>query len=161
MIFLYGKSRHFSGAMQGEEPYRQLTITKRTHAPGWVLAGDERSMLNSHSGESERLSGAMQRNRIVSGRLRVAVAFVIFALLAFTTIHTSPISAGFGPSSSLSKTTPKQRQSTVQDLAWAPPVLAMLTVVPLDYGNVFPADFNDPSSDHFSGRYFSLPPPRA
>lgn len=101
-----------------------------------------------------------QSSRIVSGRLRIAVAFVIFALLVFTTVHTSPISPGFGPSSSLSKTTPKQRQLTVQDLAWAPPALELLTVVPLDYGNVFPAEFNHLSSDHFSGRYFSLPPPK-
>lgn len=103
----------------------------------------------------------MQNNKIVNGRSQVAVALVIFALLAFTTIHTSPISTGFGPSSQLSKTTPKQRQSTVQDLSWTPPALELLTVVPQDYGNVFPAEFNHLSSDHFSGRYFNLPPPRA
>jgi hypothetical protein len=104
---------------------------------------------------------AMQSCRIVSGRTRVAAVLVVFALLAFTTIRTSPISAGFGPSSSLSKTTPKQRQLSIDEISWATPVVSQSAVAPRDCGNVVPAEFNDLSPDHFCGRYFSLPPPAA
>jgi hypothetical protein len=89
------------------------------------------------------------------------VALVVLALLTFTTIRTSPISAGSEPGSSLSKTTPKQRKLSVDDVSLTLPVLVKLAVAPPDYGNVVPAEFNDISSDYFSDRYFSLPPPAA
>jgi hypothetical protein len=89
------------------------------------------------------------------------VALVILALLTFTTIRTSPISTGSEPGSSLSKTTPKQRTLSVDDVSLALPVLVKLAVAPPDYGNVVPAEFNDIPADFFPGRYFSLPPPTA
>jgi hypothetical protein len=86
---------------------------------------------------------------------------VILALLAFTTIHTSPLSSGVAPGSSLSKTTPKQRHLSVQEMAWTFPVLSYLDYIPLDNGPVPPAKRDALCFDHFSGRYFSLPPPLA
>jgi hypothetical protein len=103
----------------------------------------------------------MQSGRILSGRSRVAVGLIIFSVLAFATIRTASISTGFGPGSSLSKTTPKQRQWLDEDFAWTSPVLVQLAVAPRAWGNVVPAEFNDLLPDHFCGRYFSLPPPTA
>jgi hypothetical protein len=103
----------------------------------------------------------MQRGVIVSGRSRIAVALIIFALLAFTTIRTSPISPGFGPGSSLSKTTPKQRQFLDEDFVWTSPVLVQLAVTLRDCGKAVVAECNDLPTRHFRGRYFSLPPPTA
>jgi hypothetical protein len=80
-----------------------------------------RAMLDS--GERSSVSGAREGGRVVTAKAWAAVALVVFSLLIFTTVHTSPISAGFGPCSALSKTTPKQRQSTMPDLAWSRPVL--------------------------------------
>jgi hypothetical protein len=104
---------------------------------------------------------AMERVRIASGRSRVAVALVILALLAFTTVRTSPLSTGLEHGSSLSKTTPKQRQLSVKKIVWTFPLLNDLAIVSLDYGDVIPVKLADFSCDHFSGRYFSLPPPVA
>jgi len=70
----------------------------------------------------------MQRAGIASNRSRVAVVLVIFALLAFTTIRTSPLSTGLEPGSSLSKTTPKQRHLSVQEIVWAIPVLSSVAI---------------------------------
>ena len=103
----------------------------------------------------------MQRAGIASNRSRVAVVLVIFALLAFTTIRTSPLSTGLEPGSSLSKTTPKQRHLSVQEIVWAIPVLSSVAIVRFDYGEVVPAEISDFSCDFFSGRYFNLPPPTA
>jgi hypothetical protein len=89
------------------------------------------------------------------------IALILFSLLAFTTIRTSSISTGFGPGSSLSKTTPKQRQLLDEHFVWTSPVLVQLAVAPRAWGNVVPAEFNDLFPDHFCGRYFSLPPPTA
>jgi hypothetical protein len=104
---------------------------------------------------------AMQRGGIVSGRSRIAVALIIFALLAFTTIRTSPISAGIGPGSSLSDSTPKQRHFLDEDFVSTSPVLVELAVAPVNYDNVVPTEFNELPPDHFFGRYFNLPPPTA
>ena len=103
----------------------------------------------------------MQGTGVVSSRSRVTIALVIFALLAFTTIRTSPLSAGLGSGSALSKTTPKQRHLSAQEIAWTFPVLRILSPAPLDFCNVVPSELNDLSFDHFSGRYFNLPPPTA
>lgn len=86
---------------------------------------------------------------------------VIFALLAFTTIQSSPLSPGIAPGSSLSKTTPKQRHLSVQEIAWTFPVLSFLEQIPVENGPVPPAKPHAACFDHFSGRYFSLPPPLA
>jgi hypothetical protein len=98
---------------------------------------------------------------MVSRRTRVAVALVIFSLLAFTTVYTSPIHTGLGPGSSLSKTTPKQRHLSVKEIAWTFPVLAQLAVVSFEFGDVVPERLEAFSPGHFSGRYFNLPPPLA
>jgi hypothetical protein len=103
----------------------------------------------------------MQNGGIAASRSRVAVVLVIFALLAFTTIHTSPLSSGIAPGSSLSKTTPKQRHLSVQEIAWTFPVLGYLEYIPLENGPVPPVKLIVVCFDHFSGRYFSLPPPLA
>lgn len=103
----------------------------------------------------------MQNNRFFSGGSRIAAVLIVLTLLAFTTIRTSPISAGFEPSSSLSKTTTKQRQLSVQDIGWIPPVVSLLAVVPDDCGDVVPAHSHDLASRPFFGRYFNLPPPTA
>ena len=57
-------------------------------------------------------------------RSRLAVAMVIFALLAFTCVRTSPLNLGVGAGSELSKTTPKQRNLCVTQFQIAPPPLA-------------------------------------
>lgn len=97
----------------------------------------------------------------MSSRARIAVALVLFALLAFTTVRTSPISSGFGPDSSLSKTTPKQRQLLNPDFVFTSLVFVQLAIAPRDFGNVVPAKLNNLPAHHFRGRYFSLPPPTA
>jgi hypothetical protein len=48
---------------------------------------------------------------------------VILALLAFTVIYTSPLTAGLESGSALSKSTPKQRNLLVQEIAWELPLL--------------------------------------
>jgi hypothetical protein len=103
----------------------------------------------------------MQSGGIAASRSRVVVMLVIFALLAFTTIHSSPLSSGIAPGSSLSKTTPKQRHLSVQELDWVFPVLSFLEQVPLCHGPVPPSQPDPVCFDHFSGRYFNLPPPLA
>jgi len=107
------------------------------------------------------VGGATERVRIVSSRSHVAIALVILALLAFTTIRTSPLSTGLEPGSSLSKTTSKQRHLSIKKIVWTFPLLNNLAIVPLDYGDVIPVKLAEFSFDHFSGRYFSLPPPIA
>jgi hypothetical protein len=111
--------------------------------------------------EGSRVAGRMQRGGIAASRSRVAVVLVVFALLAFTTIHTSPLSTGITPGSSLSKTTPKQRDLSVQEIVWTFPVLGFLEQMPLENGPVPPTKPDAFYFDHFSGRYFSLPPPLA
>jgi hypothetical protein len=101
----------------------------------------------------------MQSGAITTSRSRVAVVLVILALLAFTTIHTSPLSSGIEPGSSLSKTTPKQRHLSVQEIAWTFPVLCFLEQIPLRNESVPPTEPDAVCFDHFSGRYFNLPPP--
>jgi hypothetical protein len=91
--------------------------------------------------------------------MRAAVALVIFTLLVFTTVRTSPLSAGNGTASSLSKTTPKQRHLSVKEIDVAVPFVTHLELVHIDLGDVVPAKLSTPDFDHFSGRYFSLPPP--
>jgi hypothetical protein len=98
---------------------------------------------------------------IESCRPRVVVALVVLSLLAFTTIRTSPISAGVGPSSSLSNTTPKQRHFSVTNFSLATPLLIQTDTAPLDHGNVVPAETESLPRVEFYGRYFSLPPPLA
>jgi hypothetical protein len=107
------------------------------------------------------VSWAKLKGELVCGWPRIAAVVLILALLAFTTIRTSALNTGFGPGSSLAKTTPKQRHSRQQDFAWTQPALNLTTLVVLDSGDVIPAESNDPISDHFLGRYFSLPPPKA
>jgi hypothetical protein len=89
------------------------------------------------------------------------VALVILALLAFTTIRTSPISAGVGASSSLSTTTPKQRQFYASHFSLTTPVLVQTAAAALDYGYLVPEEPGDLPEIDFFGRYFSLPPPAA
>ena len=98
---------------------------------------------------------------MVNCRSRVAVALVILALLAFTTIRTSPISAGTEPGSTLSKTTPKQRKLSVEDFVWTATALTCLEFVPADYGRVVMREPAAPRPKQFLGRYFTLPPPIA
>lgn len=101
----------------------------------------------------------VQRGKAVSGKGWAIIALVAFALLIFTTVHTSPISAGAADGSSLSKTTPKQRESTVPDIASVQPVLDLLALVPVAYGSVPVVEYHAPRSTPFFGRYFTLPPP--
>lgn len=101
----------------------------------------------------------MLRAGTVSAKARVAVALVIFALLAFTTIRTSPLTAGDESGSSLSKTTPKQRHMSVKEIDWTPPVVIHPLVVRFDFSEVVPAEPDSVHGVQFSGRYFSLPPP--
>jgi len=102
-----------------------------------------------------------QRCKIESCRPRVVVALVILVLLAFTTIRTSPISAGVGPGSSLSATNPKQRQFSVDGLSWTTPVLVQTEFTSLDYANVFPEKPGDLPRPNIFNRCSDLPPPTA
>ncbi len=92
-------------------------------------------------------------------RSRLAVAMVIFALLAFTCVRTSPLNLGVGAGSELSKTTPKQRNLCVTQFQIAPPPLAWPAFSLQDTHEVLAEVLTPAVSDHFSGRYFSLPPP--
>ena len=107
------------------------------------------------------MSRAVQESGIVRCSPRLAVAFVVLALLAFTTIRTSPLSSGFGPGSSLSTTHPKQRQFSASDFSWTAPVLTRTAVTSLEYGNVIPDEFEYPPREYFSERCSDLPPPTA
>jgi hypothetical protein len=88
-------------------------------------------------------------------------SLVILALLVFTTIRTSPISAGLGPGSSLSSTTPKQRQFIASDLGSIPPALVQAEIAPLEQGQAVPAEFDVASQQVFFARCSDLPPPSA
>lgn len=101
----------------------------------------------------------MLKTGIASGRSRVAVMMLIFALLAFTTIRTSPLTTGLEPGASLSKTTPKQRYLSVKEIDWMIPVVTQPTIVHFDFEEVIPAEPDSLRGAQFSGRYFSLPPP--
>jgi hypothetical protein len=107
------------------------------------------------------MSRVAQRCRIESCRPRVVVALVILILLAFTTIRTSPISAHVGSGSSLSATTPKQRQFSASELSWAIPVLVQTAVASREYGDVVPERFDDLPRPYFFTRCSDLPPPTA
>lgn len=61
--------------------------------------------------------------RGVSTRTQLTVAALIFALLTLTTIYTSPLTAGLESGSALSKSTPKQRNLLMQEIAWDLPLL--------------------------------------
>jgi hypothetical protein len=109
-------------------------------------------------------SGVFGMKRAVQGgiescRLRIVVTLVILALLAFTTIRTSPISAGIGPSSSLSAATSKQRQFTVTDLSWIAPPLLPIVIARADNVEVVPAEFDDLPRRAFFPHCSDLPPP--
>lgn len=101
----------------------------------------------------------MQTGRIASGKSRLAVALVIFALLAFTTIRTTPLTSGHESGASLSKTTPKQRYLSVREIDWTLPVVSDLTFVIFDRHDVVPTQLVYVYCNQFSGRYFTLPPP--
>jgi len=108
------------------------------------------------------VSGDMQSDKSdKSGRslVLVAIALAIFSLVLFTTVHTSPLSAGVG--STVSHTTLKQRQTTIPDLAWSRPVLDLIALVPLACCDLVLVEIQDPFSSFFFGRYFNLPPPTA
>lgn len=107
------------------------------------------------------MSRAVEESGIAGCRPRLAVAFVVLALLAFTTIRTSPLSTGFGPGSSLSTTHPKQRQFSASDFNWTAPVLTRTAVTSLDYGNVLPEGFEYLPREYLSERCSDLPPPTA
>jgi hypothetical protein len=98
---------------------------------------------------------------MVSRRSQLAVAVVIFALLAFTTIHTSPLSTGLEPGSSLSKTTPKQRHLSVKEIAWVFPVLSQLAFISCEYDVAVPLELDEFIPERLAGRYFNRPPPIA
>ncbi len=101
------------------------------------------------------------KSKSIQCQSRIAVVLVILALLAFTTIRTSPITADYGSGSSLSKSIPKQRHLSVEDFVWTATALCRLAFVSVDYGNVVPLEPNKRFLDPLSGRYFSLPPPIA
>lgn len=105
------------------------------------------------------VSEEIQRGKSVTGRSLAAIVLVVLSLLVFTTIHTSPLDAGVG--STLSQTSPKQRQSTIPDFAWCRPVLDLMVLVPLACGDLVCAESEDPFSSPSFGRYFNLPPPAA
>lgn len=126
-----------------------------------ILAPGDSDMLNSIEVERSRVSRVMQHDRFISLRSKIAAVLIVFALLSFTTVRTSSIVAGIGPGSSLSKTTPKQRQLSVTEISWIAPVVSQLAVVPLDCGDVAPAEFHRLPPRRFFGRYFNLPPPTA
>jgi len=92
-------------------------------------------------------------------RSRLAVAMVLFALLVFTCVRTSPLNLGVGSGSELSKTTPKQRNLCVTQFQMAPTPLAWPVVALHDTHETLVEVLAPEVSDHFSGRYFSLPPP--
>lgn len=101
----------------------------------------------------------MVRGGIASGKSRLAVALVIFALLAFTTIRTSPLTTGLEPGASLSKTTPKQRHLSVREMDWTLPLVSSPTIVLFDSHDDVPAKLVHAYCNQFWGHYFSLPPP--
>jgi hypothetical protein len=84
---------------------------------------------------------------------------LIFALLAFTTIRTSPLTTGLESGASLSKTAPKQRYLSVKEIVWTLPVVSEPTIVRFDFEELIPAEPDSLRRAQFSGRYFSLPPP--
>ena len=92
-------------------------------------------------------------------RSRLAVAMVLFALLVFTCVRTSPLNLGVGAGSELSKTTPKQRNLSVTQFQIAPAPQTWPAFF-LHDTHEMPAEVLTPAvADHSSGRYFSLPPP--
>jgi hypothetical protein len=102
----------------------------------------------------------LQRSRIASCRPRVAVAVVILAFLIFTTVRTSPITTGVGPGSSLTSTTPKQRNFAISQFSLAGLVLVRTLVPPPSYSALaVPAEFKALPRECFFPRCSDLPPP--
>lgn len=108
----------------------------------------------------------MQFRRAVSSRWsRAAVVLTVLALLTYTTVRTSPITAGLAPGSSFSSKTLnssvslKQRQFSFDDFNWTALVLTQIAPVPQGGHDVVPAESEDFPRRQFQGRYFDLPPP--
>lgn len=93
--------------------------------------------------------------------LRVAVAMVIFTLLVFTTVRTSPIYAGVGHGSSLSKQTPKHRHLLGKDFVVSQAVLIRLTTKTRCSDRAALPDLSQLPPSRLPGRYFNIPPPVA
>lgn len=102
---------------------------------------------------------ARQCSGRVSRRSKAAVAMVILALLAFTTIRTSPLYTGLESGSSLSSTHPKQRQFRVSEVSWTAPVLSQATMAPLPSGDAVLPECPDLPRECFFARCSDLPPP--
>lgn len=90
----------------------------------------------------------------------VVTALVLFSLLVFTTVRTSPIYGATGPESSLSKTHPKQRQFVASIFT---PVVLRANESPLqqEHGHVLPHVYAESHRECFFPRSSDLPPPIA
>jgi hypothetical protein len=90
------------------------------------------------------------------------ILLVIFAFLIFTTVRTSPISAGVGHGSSLSTSTPKQRNFAVSQFSLPGLVVVRTSVAPPIYSiHVLPAELEAFPHECFFPRCSDLPPPAA
>jgi hypothetical protein len=90
---------------------------------------------------------------------RLAVALVVLALVAFTSVRTTPLYSGLEPGSSLSTTHTKQRQFRCCDVGFIPPRV-------VEFGPVAQVCAHLPVSTPASGvlqcffpRCSDLPPP--
>lgn len=106
------------------------------------------------------MSCATERRR-VSRWGKVAVGLVILALLAFTTVRTSPIHSGHEPGCSLSSLHPKQRHFRTSTLSWTEPVLLQTAAIPVMPGEALPAESLNLPRECFFARCSDLPPPAA
>lgn len=106
------------------------------------------------------MGNVRQKSGTVSCQLRVAVTLVILALLAFTTIRTTPLYFGSGVDSSISKLHPKQRHFCASEFGWTAPVL-QITFVPVEFAEVVPLQSGEPPHEPSFPRCSDLPPPLA